>query len=123
MDRARPRVMLAGPDPRARSALHDLVETRWRWQVVGEAADALEAVRLCRVVAPDVLIEDAAFADEGSRPLWRSLQEWGGTLLVSLIALPPHREGPGVLAALKGIPASHLRSAIEGALEQRAASS
>jgi two-component system response regulator NreC len=54
------RVLLADDHPIVRRGLRSLLETEPGLSIVGEAADGLEALRLCEETHPDVLIVDIA---------------------------------------------------------------
>ena len=85
MRRARRRIRLLIADDEAlfREALHLLLETRPDFQVVGHAADGVEAVALTRKLKPDVLLLDLAMPRLAGLDALRSIAE--GSLPVRTI--------------------------------------
>lgn len=111
-----PQVIVAAASASSTELLTQLVERRFNWTVLAGTQDAREAFHLCRVHEAGVLIEDGAFPAEHG-VLRQAIEEIGETLVVSLIALPPHRATHRGLCLLKGVPATHLQRAIEQALD------
>jgi DNA-binding NarL/FixJ family response regulator len=54
----RKRVMLVDDHEIARRGVRALVETRPEWEVVGEARDGMEAIRIAKEVRPDLMVLD-----------------------------------------------------------------
>jgi two-component system, NarL family, nitrate/nitrite response regulator NarL len=52
------RVLLADDHPLARAAIRSLLEDDPSFQLVGEAKDGVEAVRLCQQLQPDIVLMD-----------------------------------------------------------------
>src|SRR5262245_37502666 len=52
------RVLIADDHPLVREGLRGMLQSRGGFDVVGEAGDGAEAVRLARVKAPDVVVMD-----------------------------------------------------------------
>jgi HEAT repeat protein len=111
--------VIADIRPAVRASLRQLVEREWAWAVVGEAADGLEAVRLARQQAADVLLVDtAAGFDQGS--MARIGESASGPLVVTLLDSPHQHAAPAFgVAVMKGVPAPRLRDRILGELERR----
>src|SRR3712207_1800249 len=110
-------LVIADPRMGARSALKQIVES-WGWTVTGEARDALEAVRLARELAPDVLIVDAAAADQDVDEIMQRGPSDARPLIVRLID-HPQEHASGGLTILKGVPGDALRDAILGSLQEQ----
>ena len=110
-------LVIADPRMGARSALKQIVES-WGWTVTGEARDALEAVRLARELAPDVLIVDAAAADQDVDEIMQRGPSDARPLIVRLID-HPQEHASGGLTILKGVAGDALRDAILGSLQEQ----
>ena len=54
----RVRVLIADDDPNVRKALAELVESEASFELVGTAADAVEAIQLASIAQPDVVLVD-----------------------------------------------------------------
>jgi DNA-binding NarL/FixJ family response regulator len=68
----RPRVLLADDHPPLLAAIRRLLSAEF--DVVGEAADGVEAVRLARALQPDVVIMDLAMPPMGGIEAIRQIQ-------------------------------------------------
>jgi DNA-binding NarL/FixJ family response regulator len=68
----RPRVLLADDHPPLLAAIRRLLADEF--EVVGEASDGVEAVRLARALQPDVVIVDLAMPPMGGMEAIRQLQ-------------------------------------------------
>jgi DNA-binding NarL/FixJ family response regulator len=91
---ARARVLLADDHPPLLAAIRRLLAEQF--DVVGEASDGAEAVRLAGVLQPDVLVIDLAMPRLGGIEAIRQIQAAGsGPAMVALTVL----SDPAVLAA------------------------
>lgn len=93
------RVMLADDHAILRTGVRALVETTGRIEIVGEAADGREAVRLAEALSPDVLVIDIAMPNmngiEAIRQLKRTRPKIG------VIVLSVHGEPEYIVEALR----------------------
>ena len=88
------RVLLADDHPPLLAAIRRLLAEEF--DVVGEASDGVEAVRLTQVLQPDVLVIDLAMPRMGGIEAIRQIQaERSGSAIVALTVL----SDPAVLAA------------------------
>ena len=111
-------VVVAGATSAARSTLAALVRA-WGWQVVAEAEDGYQAVRLSRELYPDVLLVDSSLSGRKMTALYEVMRSASGPLVVRLIEKPQEHAGLGGFAVLKGVPSARIRSVILKALEER----
>ncbi|MGH2754514.1 MAG: hypothetical protein ACRDLB_08770 [Actinomycetota bacterium] len=111
-------VVVAGATSAARSTLAALVRA-WGWQVVAEAADGYQAVRLARELYPDVLLVDASLTGRKMTALYELMDSASGPLVVRLIDKPQEHAGFGGIAVLKGVPSERIRRVILDAVEER----
>jgi AmiR/NasT family two-component response regulator len=112
-------VVVADPRGPARSALTSLVG-EWGWNVVGQAADGFEAVRLTRELKPDVLLVDAAAGGLDVATIYDLVDPDAGPLVVRLIDRPQQHGSHSMgVAVLKGVPGDRVRAVILEALERR----
>jgi DNA-binding NarL/FixJ family response regulator len=100
------RVVIADPDPLARRAVRDELESRPRFVVVAEAADGTEALELCRRHQPELLITEAALPRIDGIALTRRLHAEAPDIRVLLFAV---ESGPDIaIRALRAGAAGYL---------------
>lgn len=112
------RVAVADSVPAARTSLRQVVEGPLGWQVVGEAADGFEAVRVARATAADVLLVDCNIGGLALNDI-RALLAPSHTVVVGLLERPEQHAVQTGPSALKTVPADALRSRILAAVQQR----
>jgi DNA-binding NarL/FixJ family response regulator len=73
------RILIADDHDIVRRGLRLLIESEWGWEVCGEAASGLEAVKLAEKLKPDVVVLDVAMPElggvEAARQIKRALPE------------------------------------------------
>jgi len=111
------RVLIADDRPRSRNGLKALLALRSEIQVVGEAANGREAVRLVEELRPDVVLMDAKMPGMDGPEATRIIKErWPKVKIIVLTMYPEyqaHALAAGVDAFLvKGGPAEDLVKAI-----------
>ena len=114
------RILLVDDHQMFREGLKAVLKSETDFQVVGEAADGMQAVELCRELAPDVVIMDISMPEmNGVEATGKIHAESPG---IKIIILSMHTEKRYILGALKagatGIVAKNsasaeLRTAIE----------
>jgi DNA-binding NarL/FixJ family response regulator len=112
------RIAVADSVTAARTSLRQVVEGPLGWQVVGEAADGFEAVRVARATAADVLLVECTI---GGLPLSdiRALLASSHTVVVGLLDRPEQHAAQTGPSTLKTVPADALRTRILAAVEER----
>jgi DNA-binding NarL/FixJ family response regulator len=89
---AKIKVLIADDHEIVRQGIRRVLETKPQWEICGEAANGLEAVRMAQALTPDIIIMDVTMpvmsgfeaADEisrlplGSRVLFFTMHESGG---------------------------------------------
>jgi HEAT repeat protein len=114
------RVVVVDHRPTTRAVLRQLFET-WEWDVVGEAADANEALSLARTATPDLIVADPAGGDPDLANLPTLLEPLGAPAVVSIVDFPHELAATRGHAVLKGVPTEHLRQIFLDALAARSA--
>jgi DNA-binding NarL/FixJ family response regulator len=111
------RVLIADDRPRSRSGLRAVLSVRPEIEIVGEAADGQEAVRLVAECHPDVVLMDARMpVMDGVEATRLIKQEWPGIRVVVLTIHASYRADALAAGAdaflIKGCLAKELLEAI-----------
>ena len=111
------RVLIADDRPRSRSGLKALLALRSEIQVVGEAANGQEAVRLVEELQPDVVLMDVKMPVMDGLEATRIIKErWPGVKVIVLTIHAGYRADALAAGAdaflVKGGPAKDLVKAI-----------
>ncbi len=100
------RIVLADDHPLLRKALRDLLEKETAFQIVGEAGDGAEAVRLAGELTPDVVIMDISMPNlDGLQATQQIKQKYPG---VAVLVLTVHTDDECILDILKAGAAGYL---------------
>jgi DNA-binding NarL/FixJ family response regulator len=117
------RVLIADDRPRSRSGLRAVLALRPEIEIVGEAADGQEAVRLVAECRPDVVLMDARMpVMDGVEATCLIKEEWPEIRVVVLTIHAAYRADALAAGAdaflIKGCPARELLAAITGQSER-----
>ena len=117
------RVLIADDRPRSRSGLRAVLALRPEIEIVGEAADGQEAVRLVAECRPDVVLMDARMPVLDGVEATRLIKErWPEVRVIVLTIHASYRADALAAGAdaflVKGCPARELVAAITGQSER-----
>jgi DNA-binding NarL/FixJ family response regulator len=118
------RVLIADDRPRSRSGLRAVLALRPEIEIVGEAADGQEAVRLVAECRPDVVLMDARMPVlDGVEATCLIKERWPEIRVVVLTMYPMYREDALAAGAdaflVKGCPPGRLLAALTGQSEEK----
>jgi DNA-binding NarL/FixJ family response regulator len=118
------RVLITDDRPRSRSGLRAVLALRPEIEIVGEAADGQEAVRLVAECRPDVVLMDARMPVMDGVAATRLIKErWPEVRVVVLTMYPTYREDALAAGAdaflVKGCPPRELLAALTGQSQEK----
>lgn len=93
------RVVLADDHPMVRHGLRTVLETAAEFQVIGEAGDGREAIRLVKKLAPDLLVLDLVMPGVGGLEVIRHIKRQGWETRIVVFSM--HTSEAYVLEALR----------------------
>jgi two-component system, NarL family, response regulator LiaR len=102
----RTRIVLADDHPLLRKALRDLLEKETAFQIVGEASDGEEAVRLASEIMPDVVIMDISMPNLDGLQATQQIKTRCPD--VAVLVLTVHTDDECILEILKAGAAGYL---------------
>ena len=102
MDRRPVRVLIADGRSHVRSALHSLLTERLGVEVVGEARDAAQALKLTGTQQPDLLLLDCELPGQNGASLLAGLQEAHPELMVIALSGRPEAREAALAAGVSG---------------------
>jgi len=100
------RIVLVDDHPLLRKALRDLLEKETAFQIVGEAGDGAEAVRLAGELAPDVIIMDISMPNLDGLQATRQIKQKYPNM--AILVLTVHTDDECILEILKAGAAGYL---------------
>jgi len=100
------RIVLADDHPLLRKALRDLLEKETAFQIVGEAGDGAEAVKLTGELTPDVVIMDISMPNLDGLQATRQIKQKYPNM--AILVLTVHTDDECILEILKAGAAGYL---------------
>ena len=104
------RIMLADDHPLLRQALRDVLEKQSDFEVIAEAGDGEEAVKLATKLVPDVVIMDISMPKLNGLEATRQIKENCST--VAVLVLTVHSDNEHILSILKAGAGGYLTKSV-----------
>jgi NarL family two-component system response regulator LiaR len=106
------RVMLADDHPLLRQALRDVLEKQSDFEVIAEASDGEEAVRLATELVPDVVIMDISMPNLNGLEATKQIKE--RCPKIAVLVLTVHSDSEHILSILQAGAGGYLTKSVYG---------
>jgi DNA-binding NarL/FixJ family response regulator len=106
------RIMLADDHPLLRQALRDVLEKQRDFDVIAEASDGEEAVRLATELGPDVVIMDISMPGLNGMEATKLIK--AGHPAIAVLVLTVHSDSEHILSILKAGAGGYLTKSVYG---------
>ena len=106
------RIMLADDHPLLRQALRDVLEKQHDFEVIAEASDGEEAIRLATELVPDVVIMDISMPKLDGLEATRQIK--ASRPAIAVLVLTVHSDSEHILSVLKAGAGGYLTKGVYG---------
>lgn len=111
-NRSKIRIMLADDHPLLRQALRDVLEKQPDFEVIAEASDGEEAVKLATEMLPDVVIMDISMPTLNGLEATKQIKESNPSIAV--LVLTVHSDSEHILSILRAGAGGYLTKSVYG---------